>query len=62
MTGKLLLALGTFGSWRDAHTTLAQVAAQVPQGVEHVDGSPEAIPQRLHQRALVFLQDLLPCW
>lgn len=30
MTGTLFLALITFGGWRDAKTTLAPLAAQVP--------------------------------
>ena len=59
ITGKLFLALVTFGSWSDAHTTLAQLAAKVPQVVEQVEVSPEAIHQRLNKRALVFLQDMI---
>ena len=38
ITGKLFLALVTFGSWSDAQTTLAQLAAKVTQVVEHVEG------------------------
>ncbi len=59
MTGKLFLALVTFGSWSDAQTTLAQLAAKVTQVVEHVEVSPEAIHQRMNKRALVFLQDMI---
>jgi hypothetical protein len=59
ITGKLFLALVTFGSWSDAHTTLAQLAAKVTQGVEHVEVSPEAMHQRMHTRARVFLQDMI---
>jgi len=59
ITGKLFLALVTFGSWSDAQTTLAQLAAKVTQVVEHVEVSPEAIHQRMHKRALVFLQDMI---
>lgn len=59
ITGKLFLALVTFGSWSDAQTTLAQLAAKVPQVVEHLEVSPEAIHQRMNKRALVFLQDLM---
>jgi len=59
MTGKLFLALVTFGSWSDAQTTLAPLAAKVTQVVEHVEVSPEAIHQRMHKRALVFLQDMI---
>ncbi len=59
LTGKLFLALITFGAWSDATTTLAQLAAKVPQLDEQVEVSPEAIHQRMNQRALAFLQDLL---
>ena len=59
LTGKLLLALVTFGAWSDATTTLAQLAAKVTQLDEQVEGSPEAIHQRMHQRALAFLQDMI---
>ena len=59
MTGKLFLAIITFGAWSDATTTLAQLAAKVPQLDEQVEVSPEAIHQRMNQRALAFLQDLL---
>jgi hypothetical protein len=59
LTGKLLLALVTFGAWSDATTTLAQLAAKVAQLDEQVEVSPEAIHQRMNQRALAFLQDIL---
>jgi hypothetical protein len=59
LTGKLFLALVTFGAWSDATTTLAQLAAKVPHLDEQVEVSPEAIHQRMNQRALAFLQDLL---
>ena len=59
LTGKLLLALVTFGAWRAATPTLAHVAAPVTHVDEQVEVSPAAIHQRLHQRALAFLQDLL---
>jgi hypothetical protein len=59
ITGKLFLALVTFGSWSDARTTLAQLAAKVTQVVEHVEVSPEAIHQRMNKRALGFLQDMI---
>ena len=59
MTGKLFLALVTFGSWSDAQTTLAPLAAKVTQVVEHVEVSPEAIHQRMNKRALFFLQDMI---
>ena len=59
ITGHLFLALVTFGSWRDAKTTLAPLAAQVTQVDEHGEVSPEAIHQRLNKRARAFLQDRL---
>jgi hypothetical protein len=59
LTGKLFLALVTFGAWSDATTTLAQWAAKVTQLDEQVEVSPEAIHQRMNQRVLAFLQDLL---
>src|ERR671925_1882508 len=57
ITGKLCLALVTFGVWSDATTTLAPLAAKVPQWGEQHEVSPEALHQRMHQRALVFLQE-----
>src|SRR5256886_8983221 len=59
LTGKLFLALVTFGAWSDATTTLAQLAAKAAQLDEQVEVSPEAIHQRMNQRALAFLQDML---
>src|SRR5262247_40613 len=59
LTGKLFLALVTFGAWSDATTTLAQLAAKVTPLDEQLEVSPEAIHQRMHQRALAFLQDML---
>jgi len=59
LTGKLFLALVTFGAWSDATTTLAQLAAKVTQLDEQVEVSPEGIHQRMHQRALAFLQDMI---
>ena len=49
ITGKLFLALVTFGMWSDAKTTFAQLAAKVSQVGEHVEVSPEAIYQRIRQ-------------
>ena len=59
ISGKLFLALLTFGVWSNPKTTLAQLAAKVPEldGQEAV--SPEAIHQRRNRRAVAFLQDLL---
>jgi hypothetical protein len=59
LTGTLFLALVTFGSWSDAHTTLAPLAAKVTQVVEPVEVSPEAMHQRMNKRVLVFLQDMI---
>jgi len=59
ITGKIFLALVTFGSWSDAKTTFAQLAAKVTQVDEHVQVSPEAIHQRMNKPALAFLQDML---
>jgi hypothetical protein len=57
--GKRFLALVTLGSWSDARTTLAHLAATGTQVVEHVDVSPAAMHQRMKKRALVFLQALI---
>jgi hypothetical protein len=59
LSGKLFLALVTFGTWSDATTTLAQLAAKVTQLDEQVEISPEALHQRMHQRAVAFLQDMI---
>ena len=59
ITGKIFLALVTFGVWSDAHTTLAQLAAKVTQLGEQLAVSPEAIYQRMNKSALAFLQDMI---
>jgi len=59
LRGNLFLALVTCGTWSDATTTLAPVAAQVPQVDEQVAVSPEALHQRRHQRAVAFLQEMI---
>jgi hypothetical protein len=59
ITGKLFLALVTFGVWSDAKTTFGQLAAKATQVDEHVAVSPEAIYQRMNKRALAFLQDMI---
>jgi Transposase DDE domain len=59
ITGKLFLALVTFGSWSDANTTLAQLAAKVTQLGAQREVSPEAIHQRMNKSALTFLQDMI---
>ena len=59
ITGKLFLAVVTFGAWSDAKTTFAQLAAKVTQVDEHVNVSPEAIYQRMHKRSHAFLQEMI---
>jgi hypothetical protein len=43
MTGKISLALVTFGVWRNPKITLAQWAAKVPRLSQRLTVSPEAI-------------------
>jgi len=59
ITGKLFLAIVTFGVWSDATTTLAQLAAKVTQLDDQLAVSPEAIYQRMNKSALAFLKDLI---
>jgi hypothetical protein len=59
ITGKLFLALVTFGTWHAANTTLAQLAAKVAPLDNQVDVSPEAMHQRLNKKAIAFLQDMI---
>ena len=59
ITGKLFLALITFGSWSDAKTSLAPLAATATQLGTSVAVSPEALYQRLNTRALALLQAML---
>lgn len=56
ITGKLFLALVTFGSWSDATPPLAPWVAKATPFGEHVAVSPDALYQRMNQRALAFLQ------
>jgi len=59
ITGKLFLALVTFGCWSAPKTTLTQLAAKAAQ-VEHpVDVTPEALQQRMNERAVAFLRDMI---
>lgn len=58
ITGKLFLALVTFGSWSTPQTSVAQLAATGAQWQKPVAVSPAALPQRLTRRALAFLQEL----
>ena len=59
ITGKLFLALVTFGRWSAPKTTVAQLAAKAAQLDEPVDITPEALQQRMTARAVAFLRDLL---
>jgi hypothetical protein len=59
ITGKLLLALVTWGRWSMAKTTVPQLAAKAAQLDKPVDITPEALQQRMTARAVAFLQDLL---
>ena len=46
----------TFGTWSEGKTTLAQLAAKGTQLCQPVAVSPEAMHQRMHKKALAFLQ------
>jgi hypothetical protein len=59
ITGKLFLALVTFGRWGAAKTTVAQLAAKAAQLDEPVEITPEALQQRMTVRAVAFLQELV---
>jgi hypothetical protein len=59
ITGKLFLALVTFGRWSAPKTTVPQLAAKAAQLDVPVAITPEALQQRMTARAVAFLQDLL---
>jgi hypothetical protein len=59
ITGKLFLALITFGRWSVPKTSLVQLAAKAAQIEQPVAVTPEALQQRMNERAVAFLQDLL---
>ena len=59
ITGRLFLALVTFGRWSAAKTTVSQLAAKAAQLDEPADITPEALQQRMTARAVAFLQELL---
>jgi hypothetical protein len=59
ITGKLFLALVTFGQWSTSKTSLAQLVAKAAQVDTPVTVSPEALHQRMNGRALAFLRELL---
>jgi hypothetical protein len=59
ITGKLFLALVTFGRWSAPHTTVPQLVAKAAQLAVPVEVTPEALQQRMTARAVAFLRDLL---
>ena len=59
ITGKLFLALVTFGRWSAPKTSVAQLAAKAAQLTEPVTVTPEAVQQRMNDRGVAFLRDLL---
>jgi hypothetical protein len=59
ITGKIFLALVTFGGWSEAKTTRAPWAAKVTPLGEQLEVSPEAIQQRMNKRAPAFLQEMI---
>jgi hypothetical protein len=59
ITGKIFLALVTFGAWSDAQTPCAPLAAKGTPLDEHVDVSPEAMSPRLQKRAHACLQEMI---
>jgi Transposase DDE domain len=59
LTGKVFLALVTFGTWSTRTTSLGQLAAKAAQLPTPVDISPEALHPRMTQRAVAFLRVLL---
>jgi hypothetical protein len=59
ITGKLFLALVTFGRWSAPKTSVAQLAAKAAQLDQPVAVTPEAVQQRMTARAVAFVQDLL---
>jgi hypothetical protein len=59
ITGKLFLALVTFGRWSLPKTSLAQLAAKAAQVEQPVEVTPEALYQRMNSRALAFLQEMI---
>jgi hypothetical protein len=59
ITGKVFLALVTLGAWSTPKTSLGQLAAKGAQLPTPVDVSPEALHQRMTQRAVAFLRAVL---
>src|SRR5262249_17871884 len=59
ITGKLFLALVTFGRWSTPRTTVAQLAAKAAQLDVPVDITPAALQQRMTEHAVAFLREVL---
>jgi hypothetical protein len=59
ITGKVFLALVTFGRWSAPKTTVPQLAAKAAQLDVPVAITPEALQQRMTVRAVAFLQELV---
>ena len=59
ITGKRFLALVTFGRWSAPKTTVAQLAAKAAQLDRPVDITPAALQQRMTDRAVAFLREVL---
>jgi hypothetical protein len=59
ITGKLFLALMTFGRGNAPQTSWAPLAAKAAQREQPVGVTPEALQQRMNERAVAFLQELL---
>src|SRR5439155_24850639 len=59
ITGKIFLALMTFGVWSTPKTSLAQLAAKGAHLPTPVDLAPEALHQRMTWRAVAFLRAML---
>jgi hypothetical protein len=59
ITGKLFLALVTFGRWSTSKTTVAQLAAKAAHLDVPVDIPPAALQQRMTDRAVAFLREVL---
>ncbi len=59
ITGKLFLALVTFGRWSTPKTTVAQMAAKAAQLERPVEITPAALQQRMTERAVAFLREVL---
>ena len=59
ITGKVFLALMTFGLWSNAKTTLSQLAAKMRRFGDHQGVAAEAMHQRMNKCAVAFLEDLI---